>query len=110
MWDSQDFTSEDIIYMEGQGPTAGLDRRRWVISFLPNPYSCLAVTPAGLKAQSLLQGASAISAKGQTQVDIFDLKPQLTAPAESTALGVCVVGERPGRTPGATCPASSSPS
>lgn len=70
--------------MEGLGPD--LDRRKRVISFLPNPDSCLAMTSAGPKAQSLLQGASGISAKGQTQVDIFDLKPQLTAPAGSEVL------------------------
>lgn len=44
------------------------------------------MTAARLKAQSFLQGASAMAARGQAPVDIFDLKPQLTATAESKVL------------------------
>ena len=65
--------------MKGLSPTASVGTRRCVLSFLPTPGSCLAMTAAGCKAESLLQGASASGAKSQTHIDIFDLKPQRSA-------------------------------
>lgn len=41
---------------------------------------------ARLKSQSFPQGASGVAAEGLALVGIFDLKPPLTAPAESKVL------------------------
>lgn len=78
-----------FFYIQGhyvnEGQQVWTGRSVPYLSF-PTLISSLARTAAGLQAQPLLYGASGITAKGQTLVDIFDVKPQLTAPAESEVL------------------------
>lgn len=81
-----------LFYIKGHyangslGPTACLDRRKWVRPFLPNLQQPFSHNGYLTRSSVSLQGPSGLATKGLALVGIFDLKPQLTAPVESEVL------------------------